>query len=114
VTGIALCAGISSCPSVPVDTDQYPGCGYRISGNAIDLECLCNDALCPIGLAASCADAKALLADQSALGVCARIAEGRCTPLASTTASSTSSSNCDKACRSECSGEPGCITLCGC
>jgi hypothetical protein len=111
-SGITLCLGISSCPSVRVDPDQYPGCGYRISGGIIDLECLCDDSLCPMGSAASCLDATALLADQSALGVCSEVAEGRCTTVKQT--SSNSGSNCDKDCRSQCAGDPNCVTLCGC
>jgi hypothetical protein len=115
-SGIALCLGITSCPTVLVDSDQMPGCGFRISGSVIDLECLCNDSLCPVGSAASCADAKALLADQTSQGVCAGIAEGRCTTVSqsATSTSGTASSSCDKACRADCGGDPACITLCGC
>lgn len=111
-TGIALCLGSSSCPTVRVDPDQFPDCGYRIAGNKIDLECLCGDSLCPMGTAASCLDAKALLAEQSAQGVCAGVAEGRCLRVRETPR--TSSSTCDKECRAQCSGVPGCVTLCGC
>jgi hypothetical protein len=111
-SGIALCLGISSCPSVRVDPNQFPDCGYRVAGSTIDLECLCGDSLCPMGHAASCLDAKALLFEQSAQGVCAGIAEGRCQMLQQT--SRTSTSTCDKDCRAQCSGVPGCVTLCGC
>jgi hypothetical protein len=110
-SGIALCLGISSCPSVRVDPDQFPDCGYRIAGNSIDLQCLCGDSLCPMGSAASCLDAKALLFEQSAQQVCARVADGRCQPVKQT--SQTSNSSC-KECRAQCSGVPGCLTLCGC
>ena len=113
-TGVSLCLGISTCPTVLVDSDQFPGCGYRIAGSTIDLECLCGDSLCPMGSAASCLDAKALLADQSAQGICAEIADGSCTELTSTTPVSTSTTTCDKECRSECGGDPNCITFCGC
>lgn len=112
-SGVSLCLGISSCPGVVVDPDLYPGCGYRISGTTIDLECLCDDSLCPMGSAASCLDAKALLADQSALAVCVGIADGLCTTVKQTSSSSMTST-CDKDCRSECGGDPNCITLCGC
>jgi len=111
-TGVALCLGISSCPSVRVDPDQFPDCGFRVAGSKLDLECLCGDALCPMGSAASCLDAKALLAEQSAQSVCSGVAEGRCQVVHET--SHTSSSACDKDCRAQCSGVPGCITLCGC
>jgi hypothetical protein len=115
-SGVTLCLGISSCPTVAVDPDQLPGCGYRISGNVIDLECLCDDSLCPVGSAASCADAKALLQDQTSQGVCAEVADGKCTTVSQTPAntSSNTASSCDKDCRDECSGDPGCLTLCGC
>jgi hypothetical protein len=111
-SGISLCLGISSCPTVHVDPDQFPECGYRISGSTIDLECLCGDSPCPMGAAASCLDAKALLSEQSAQGVCAGIAEGRCQVVKNT--STNSAATCDKECRSQCSGVPGCVQLCGC
>jgi hypothetical protein len=114
-SGVALCLGITSCPTVLVDSDQMPGCGYRISGSTIDLECLCNDSLCPVGAAATCADAKALLADQTSQGVCASIAEGRCTAVSqAATPTPSTSSSCNTDCRDNCAGDPGCITLCGC
>jgi hypothetical protein len=87
-TGVSLCLGISSCPGARVDPDQFPECGYRIAGSAIDLECLCGDSLCPMGSAASCLDAKALLAEQSAQAVCAGVAEGRCQVVKQTSRSS--------------------------
>jgi len=111
-SGISLCLGISSCPTVRVDPEQFPDCGYRISGNRIDLECLCGEALCPVGSAASCLDAQRLLSESSAQGVCAGVAEGRCQVVKQTTRASASS--CDKECRATCSGVPGCVTLCGC
>jgi hypothetical protein len=111
-SGVSLCLGISSCPTVRVDPDQFPDCGYRIAGSTIDLECLCGDSLCPMGTAASCLDAKSLLSEQSAQGVCAAIADGRCQVVQHT--SIHSNSTCDPECRAQCSGVPGCITLCGC
>ena len=111
-SGIALCLGISSCPAVRVDRDQFPDCGFRIAGKKLDLECLCGDSLCPMGNSANCIEAQALLSEQSAQGVCAAVAEGRCQPVKQT--SDTSTSTCDKDCRAQCSGVPGCITLCGC
>ncbi|MEO6602172.1 MAG: hypothetical protein ABIQ16_19985 [Polyangiaceae bacterium] len=111
-SGISLCLGISSCPGVLVDPNQFPECGYRISGSVIDLECLCGESLCPMGSAASCLDAKALLREQSAQGVCAGVADGNCQVVKQTATSE--ASTCDKDCRAQCSGAPGCITLCGC
>lgn len=111
-TGVALCLGISSCPGVRVDPDQFPDCGFHVAGSKIDLECLCGDSLCPMGSAASCLDAKALLAEQSAQAVCAGVADGRCQGVQQT--SHSSASTCDRDCRAQCSGVPGCVTLCGC
>ena len=111
-SGVSLCLGISSCPTVRVDPEQFPDCGYRISGSLIDLQCLCGDSLCPIGAAASCLDAKALLSDQSGLGICARVADGRCELVKQT--SNSGPSTCEKDCRAQCAGVPGCIQLCGC
>ncbi|HET7543770.1 MAG TPA: hypothetical protein VFK05_28055 [Polyangiaceae bacterium] len=111
-SGVALCLGISACPGVRVDPDQFPDCGFRVVGSRIDLECLCGDSLCPMGKAASCREAQSLLSEQSAQGVCAGIAEGSCQPVQQAPRSSTSS--CDKECRAQCSGAPGCISLCGC
>jgi len=111
-SGVALCLGISSCPNVRVDPEQFPDCGYRIAGKTLDLECLCGDSLCPMGNAASCVDAKALLFEQSAQEVCAGIAEGRCQSIERT--SNAASSTCDRDCRAQCNGVPGCLALCGC
>ena len=111
-SGIALCLGISWCPGVRVDPDQFPECGYRVAGSSIDLECLCGDSLCPMGKAASCRDAQALLSEQSAQGVCAGVADGLCQVVQR--AGQASSSSCDKECRAQCGGVPGCLSLCGC
>ncbi len=115
-SGITLCLGLSACPGVVVDSDQMPGCGYRVNGNVIDLECLCDDSLCPVGSAASCADAKALLQDQTSQGVCVGISEGRCTTVsqAVTNAGTNTASSCDKDCRANCVNDPACIQFCGC
>ena len=111
-SGVSLCLGISACPTVRVDPEQFPDCGYRISGARIDLECLCGDSLCPMGAASSCLDAKALLSEQSGLGVCAAVADGRCEIVKQT--SSGSQSTCEKDCRTQCAGVPSCTQLCGC
>lgn len=112
-TGATLCLGISSCPGLTVDTQAYPGCGFRVSGgNAIDLECACNDYVCPLGVATTCAQASKLMADQSQALVCAQIGEGRCTM--GTPVTQPPASTCDKVCQSECGGDPNCIRACGC
>jgi hypothetical protein len=80
-TGVTLCLGISSCPSVSVDPDLYPGCGFRIHDGTgvLDLECACYGQICPIGIASTCDQATALMLDQSQYTVCIQIDEGRCT-----------------------------------
>jgi hypothetical protein len=112
-TGITLCAALSLCPTIVVDPDLYPNCGFRVRGEVIDLECVCSGSLCPIGVAATCAEAKQLLAGQNATMVCSQINEGRCTSAAHP-APSGSSSPCDHTCSSQCGGDPGCIKSCGC
>ena len=97
-SGVSLCLGITSCPAVRVDPDQFPDCGFRIFGSTIDLECLCGDSLCPMGAAATCLDAKSLLSDESAQGVCATIADGRCRVVRT----SLPMSSCDSTCRARC------------
>jgi hypothetical protein len=114
-TGVTLCAAVSLCPNVVVDTDLYPDCGFRIRGQIIDLECLCSGSLCPIGVATTCAQATQLLAAQNATLVCSQVNEGRCANATPTPAPSGSAGNgCDHACSSECGGDPGCIRSCGC
>jgi|SRR6185503_1119805 len=80
-TGVVLCLGISSCPNVTIDTDLYPGCGFRIhdGSGVIDLECACYGEICPIGVASTCDQATALMQDQSQYTVCMQVDEGRCT-----------------------------------
>lgn len=120
-TGTTLCAAVSSCPNLVIDTDQYPGCGFRVHGDLLDMECVCNDSLCPIGIASTCAQAKQLLDAQNVTAVCTQVNEGRCAALAPAPASSSGSSgssgaasSCDRTCASECAGDPGCIRICGC
>jgi hypothetical protein len=121
---ITLCEGSSVCPGLDVDPGALSGCGFRLrAGGVIDLECLCADALCPIGVADTCAQATQLLSSQTSLSVCEQTSEGRCvqvvtgqSPGSSSGSSTTSPSanGCDKTCESECAGEPDCIQLCGC
>jgi hypothetical protein len=82
-TGVTLCQAVSLCPDLVIDTDLYPGCGFRVNGRVIDIECVCNDSVCPVGVPATCAQAKQLLGVQSAAIVCAQVNEGRCTSPAS-------------------------------
>ena len=113
VTLVTLCEAISTCPGLDVDQGVFPGCGFRIQQGsaALDLECLCDTQLCPIGVPASCAEATQLLSDQSSITVCEQSDENRCVQLATTGGAS---STCDKNCESSCAGDPSCIQFCGC
>jgi len=113
-TGVTLCLGISTCPGLTIDPDAMPGCGFRVSGGGatLDLECVCNDYVCPVGVATSCAQAKTLLSSQTEPQVCTQVNDGRCVQGTPTTPPP--SSSCDKTCESECGGDPSCIKACGC
>jgi hypothetical protein len=110
---VVLCAQIDTCPNVTVDPEAYPDCGFRVhDGTMLDLECLCDGALCPIGIPSSCDDAKRLLDAQSSLLVCEQLSEGRCVAIAGTDAG-LSGSPCS-ACAAQCGGTPSCFQACGC
>jgi hypothetical protein len=113
---LTLCARIDSCPSVAVDRGAYPDCGFRMgAGGVLDLECVCVDQLCPVGVASSCDQAATLLDGQSEITVCQQVDEGRCVNLgAAADAGGSGTGTCDSQCRSECSGDPNCLQLCGC
>jgi hypothetical protein len=110
--GIVLCEQISLCPGVVVDPGLYPNCGFRPNaGSVLDMECLCAQSLCPIGVATSCAAATQLLQAQSSLAVCLQENEGRCVSLPG--ASANGSSPC-ASCAQQCGGTPACFQACGC
>ena len=113
---VTLCQGISTCPGVTVDPGAFPNCGFLVDGTSVlDVECVCSDSLCPIGVPQTCADVTALLNAQTELGICSQVSEGRCISLITTVdASTTSTSTCTPDCQSECSGEPDCLVACGC
>lgn len=115
-TGATLCAVTSMCPSVIVDRDVFPSCGFRIRGAQVDLLCACTGSLCPIGVFGTCAQAAELLAKQNEVTVCAQVNEGRCTTGggASSSSGSSGTKTCDRACLTECGGGAGCAELCGC
>jgi hypothetical protein len=116
-TGATLCLGLSLCPNLVVDQSTYPACGFRVRGNALDVECSCGGELCPLGAATSCDAVLKLLQQQSEGIVCAQVSAGTCEstgPGAGSSSSSSGSSTCDKGCRDLCAGEPSCITGCGC
>jgi hypothetical protein len=111
-SGVTLCTSISSCDGLSVDHDAYPNCGFRVGGSSIDLQCFCDQYLCPMGTSLSCVQARELLADSNELTVCAQQSEGRCA--ARTTTEPTQKSSCDRACARECVNSPACLELCGC
>jgi hypothetical protein len=111
-TRIVLCEQIDACPGVLVDQGAYPNCGFRLrAGSAMDLECFCGDALCPVGVPKSCADAKQLLSAQSALQVCQHQSDGNCLTLLPADAGMASPC---AACATQCGGTPACFQACGC
>lgn len=110
-TGTTLCRQVDLCPSLAVDPAQYPNCGFRVHGSAIDLECACSGSLCPVGAPTTCAQASQLLASQNEGIVCSQVNEGRCVESAP---APTQSSSCDKVCAGECGNSPNCLSQCGC
>jgi hypothetical protein len=114
-TGTTLCLGISLCPTVVIDSEVFPACGFHVHGNVLDVECVCGGLLCPLGVAATCDALTALLAMSNEGSVCSA-AGGACTELTATTTASSSggTGTCDTACRDECAGDPNCIVACGC
>ncbi len=114
-TGVVLCSAIDACPGLALDPAVFPGCGFQPhAGSVIDIECLCVDALCPVGVPTTCAQARTLIEGQSALLVCQQASEGRCVGVSTRDAGSPSTGTCDRACESTCGGEPSCMQLCGC
>jgi hypothetical protein len=111
--GTVLCTGISLCSAVTVDHDQFPDCGFRINGTALDLECDCDGQLCTLGVPATCAAASQILADQTEVLACEAVNNGTCTALGAADAGTTTGT-CDQECESSCGGAPSCIQLCGC
>jgi hypothetical protein len=117
-SGTQLCVATSACPTVVVDTQALPHCGFRIKAGASELVCGCGDSICSMGAYTTCAQAAALLSSQTEQQVCTQLAEGRCSagvPTPSTSSSSGSSgSSCDKACMAEWGGGGACASICGC
>jgi len=121
---VTLCSGTTECPGVEVDPAVFPGCGFYISGNALDLECLCATYLCPMGLAPTCTAASALLKSTNEGSVCAAVSTNGCSQVPTTggtgaggtagSGAADAGSGCDKSCEAMCAGEPDCVQLCGC
>lgn len=117
-SGTTLCRATSLCPNVVVDGTAHPRCGFRIRGSSAELVCGCGQSICPMGTFSTCAEAASLLANQTELGVCVQVAEGRCSagtgdPNAGSSGSS-GASTCDRQCLAECGGGGGCASVCGC
>jgi hypothetical protein len=108
---VTLCTSIALCPALAVDHDRFPHCGFRTGAGLIDVECLCDEFLCPLGATLTCGQARDLLGSQFELNACLQINEGRCAPRTTLPPTGTS---CDKNCAAMCGGDPGCIRLCGC
>jgi hypothetical protein len=117
-SGAQLCVATSLCPTVAVDTQALPHCGFRIKGGSSELVCACGELICSMGAFSTCAQAAGLLSSQTESSVCTQVAEGRCsrgTAAAGTSSSSSSSgSSCDHTCLKECGGGGGCASICGC
>jgi hypothetical protein len=108
---VTLCTSIALCPGIFVDHDRFPHCGFRTGAGLIDIECLCDDFLCPLGATLTCGQARDLLLSQFELTACLQVSEGRCAPRRSVPPTGTS---CDKNCAAMCAGDAACIRLCGC
>jgi hypothetical protein len=120
-SGAQLCIATSLCPTVVVDTQALPHCGFRIKAGSSELVCACGESICSMGAFTTCAQAAQLLLTQTEAAVCAQVAEERCTTptpavgsSGSSGASSSSGSPCDKTCLQECGGGGGCASICGC
>ncbi len=114
-TGAILCTGISLCPQLVIDSSTFPDCGFRIHGDAIDLECVCSGSLCPAGSPATCDQAAQLLARLTEGTICAQVSDGLCvTPAGGGSPGGGVPSGCDPTCRTQCAGDPNCVQGCGC
>jgi hypothetical protein len=108
---VTLCTAIGLCPGLAIDHDRFPNCGFRSGSGAIDVQCFCDDYLCPLGATLTCGQARELLATQFEIAACAQVGEGRCAPR---TVRPPTGGSCDKNCMAMCGGDPSCIRLCGC
>jgi hypothetical protein len=125
-SGVVLCQQISVCPNVVVEPGAFPDCGFRMySASPVDLECLCGDALCPIGVPTRCGDVSALLDGRSEIEVCQQRNEGGCVSVAgpdaaapgsraSSSGGSSGGAGPCEACAAQCGGTPSCYQACGC
>jgi hypothetical protein len=116
-TSAILCLQNTICSGITVDSSVYPGCGFRVSGTVVDIECSCSGYLCPLG-ASTCAEATTMLAAENYSQVCAPASTGNCaqgTPVATSGGTATSGGgSCDAQCRADCGADINCIQGCGC
>ena len=103
-----LCRGIALCPGLAIDPDRFPDCGFRTGAGLIDIECVCDNYLCPLGTTLTCAQARDLLASQFQIFACTQVSEGRCAPRR------IGATSCDEMCWAACADAPGCQRDCGC
>jgi hypothetical protein len=115
-SSISLCEFINLCPSFSLNTSVFPQCGFRIHGDAIDPECLCqNEYLCPVGHPTTCTEAaQAASGDVNYDSVCQQAVTGGCTDLTATTGGGSTTSAACQACANACDNVPSCVDACGC
>jgi len=116
ITKVTLCTAVSACPEIQVDHDLFPNCGFRIRRDGFVLECWCNGYVCPMGTPSNCQQVSDLLSQQTEIGVCTQVEEGRCVgsaPDAGPTGS-TVPIGCDRECMKNCGGSEDCQRFCGC
>lgn len=126
-TGAELCIATTMCPTLVVDTQATPHCGFRLRNGVPDLVCACGTSICSMGVFDTCLQAASLLADQTEAAVCAQVPDGRClemtpptTPIVDQQSTSSSSSTsgggtgCDTQCVKDCGGGAACAAVCNC
>lgn len=116
-SGIQLCIATSACPTLAVDTQALPHCGFRLKGGSSELVCACGESICSMGAYTTCAQAADLLTSQTEAQVCTQLGEGRCsagTSSSSGSGGSSGSPTCDRQCLKDCGSGGGCASICGC
>lgn len=124
-TGQQLCTATTMCPTLVIDVQAMPHCGFRLRNGVPDLVCACGTSICSMGVFDTCLQAASLLTNQTESSVCSQIGDGRCleittTPTTTTAATSSSSSTssggtgCDTQCVKDCGGGEACASVCNC
>jgi hypothetical protein len=119
ITKVTLCSAVAQCPSLVINHDAFPNCGYRLRGFTFDIQCWCNGYVCPLGSPTTCSEVEQLMQSQTEPLVCAQANEGRCTqPQGDTSGGTTGQpsvpNSCDRECMKQCGFTPGCQELCNC